>query len=42
MDNLIFTRSNPSVFEGFNEAMTKKFEMTDIELISYYPGIEVK
>ena len=42
MDDLIFTRSNPSMFEEFKKAIIKEFEMTDIGLMSYYLGIEVK
>ena len=30
------------MFEEFKKAMTKEFEMTDIGLMSYYLGIEVK
>ena len=42
MDDLIFTGSNPSMFEEFKRVMTKEFEMTDIGLMAYYLGIEVK
>ncbi|XP_020577796.1 uncharacterized protein LOC110022962 [Phalaenopsis equestris] len=42
VDDLIFTGSNPSMFEKFKEAMTKEFEMTDIGLMAFYLGIEVK
>ena len=42
MDNLIFTGSNPSLFEEFKGVMIKEFEMTTITLIAYYLGIEVK
>ncbi|XP_068339218.1 uncharacterized mitochondrial protein AtMg00810-like [Pyrus communis] len=42
VDDLIFTRSNPSMFEEFKRAMTKAFEMTNIGLMTYYLGIEVK
>ncbi|KAG6476800.1 hypothetical protein ZIOFF_066048 [Zingiber officinale] len=41
VDDLIFIRSNPSMFGEFKEAMTKEFEMTDIGLMAYYLGIEV-
>ena len=30
------------MFEEFKKAMIKEFKMTDIELMSYYLGIEVK
>jgi hypothetical protein len=42
VDNLIFTGNNPSMFEDFKKAMIQEFEMTDIGLMSYYLGIEVK
>ncbi|KAM2718779.1 hypothetical protein EV1_030652 [Malus domestica] len=42
VDDLIFTGSNPSMFEEFKKVMTKEFEMTDIGLMAYYLGIEVK
>ncbi|RDX99068.1 hypothetical protein CR513_17941, partial [Mucuna pruriens] len=35
VDDLIFTRNNPNLFEDFKK-------MTDIELMSYYLGLEVK
>jgi hypothetical protein len=42
VDDLIFTGNNPSMFEDFKKAMTQEFEITDIGLMSYYLGIEVK
>ena len=42
VDDLIFTGSNPSMFGEFKKEMMKEFEMTDIGLMSYYFGIEVK
>ncbi|KAM2065116.1 hypothetical protein EV1_027912 [Malus domestica] len=42
VDDLIFTGSDPSIFEEFKRVMTKEFEMTDIGLMAYYLGIEVK
>ena len=42
MDGLIFTGNNPNMFEEFKKAMIKEFEMSDIGLMSYYLGIEVK
>lgn len=42
VDDLTFTGSNPSFFEEFKKTMGKKFEMTDIRLMAYYHGIEVK
>ncbi|KAM1955170.1 hypothetical protein ACFX16_024756 [Malus domestica] len=42
VEDLIFTGSNPSMFEEFKRVMTKEFEMTNIELMAYYLGIKVK
>ncbi|XP_050150594.1 uncharacterized mitochondrial protein AtMg00810-like [Malus sylvestris] len=42
VDDLIFIESNPSMYEQFKRVMTKEFEMTDIGLMAYYLGIEVK
>ena len=42
VDDLIFTCSNPSMFDKFKKEITKEFKMTDIGLMSYYLGIEVK
>ncbi|KAH9650285.1 hypothetical protein KPL70_026315 [Citrus sinensis] len=42
VDDLIFTGSNPSLFEEFKRVMIKEFEMTDIGLVGYYLDIKVK
>ena len=42
VDDLIFTGNNPNTFEEFKKAMTREFEMTDIGLMAYYLGVEVK
>jgi len=42
VDDFIFTRSNPSMFEEFKKAMINEFKINDIGLMSYYLGIEVK
>ena len=42
VDDLIFTGNNPSIFEDFKKAITKEFGMTNIGLMVYYLGIEVK
>ncbi|KAA0047981.1 reverse transcriptase [Cucumis melo var. makuwa] len=42
VDDLIFIENCASMFEDHKKAMTQEFEMTDIELMSYYLGIEVK
>ncbi|KAK2988896.1 hypothetical protein RJ640_024965 [Escallonia rubra] len=40
--DLIFTGNNVKMFDDFKKEMAKEFEMTDIGLMSYYLGIEVK
>lgn len=40
--DLIFTRNNPTLFEEFKRVLIKEFEITDIKLVAYYLGIEVK
>ncbi|GLT98425.1 hypothetical protein SLE2022_159300 [Rubroshorea leprosula] len=42
VDDLIFTGNNANMFEEFKKAMTQEFEVTNIGLMSYYLGIEVK
>lgn len=42
VDDLIFTGNNPSLFEVFKKDMAREFEMTDIGLMSFYLGLEVK
>ncbi|RDX98981.1 hypothetical protein CR513_18035, partial [Mucuna pruriens] len=42
VDDLIFTRNNLNLFENFKKVMSCKFEMTDIRLMPYYLGLEVK
>src|SRR3954466_8479778 len=42
IDDLIFTGSSSSMNEDFKKAMTKEFEMTDMGLLYYFLGIEVK
>ena len=42
VDDLIFTGSNPSMYEEFTKVMTKEFKITNIRLMAYYLGIEVK
>ena len=40
--DLILTGNNPVLLEAFKKAMSLKFEMTDIGLMSYYLGLEMK
>ncbi|XP_047331723.1 uncharacterized mitochondrial protein AtMg00810-like [Impatiens glandulifera] len=42
VDDLIFTRSNTKLIEEFKEVMKKEFEMTDLGLMKYFLGLEVK
>ncbi|XP_069144581.1 uncharacterized mitochondrial protein AtMg00810-like [Solanum lycopersicum] len=42
VDDLILTGNNPVLFEAFKKAMSLEFEMTDVGLMSYYLGLEVK
>ncbi|KAK3012400.1 hypothetical protein RJ639_010565 [Escallonia herrerae] len=42
VDDLIVTGNNLKMFEEFKEEMAREFEMTDIGLMSYYLGIEVR
>ncbi|RDY12724.1 putative mitochondrial protein, partial [Mucuna pruriens] len=42
VDDLIFTGNNLNLFEDFKKVMSCEFEMTDIGLMSYYLGLEVK
>lgn len=41
VDDLIFTGNNSNMFEEFKEAMSSKFEMTDLGLMHYFLGLEV-
>ncbi|KAL0401556.1 UNVERIFIED_CONTAM: Retrovirus-related Pol polyprotein from transposon TNT 1-94 [Sesamum latifolium] len=42
VDDLIFTSNNPNLFEKFKKKMSLEFDMTDLGLMSYYLGLEVK
>ena len=42
VDDLIFTSNNNSLIGEFKEAMKNEFEMTDLGLLKYFLGIEVK
>ena len=42
VDDLIFTRKNSEMISEFKREMAAEFEMIDIEMMSYYLGIEVK
>ena len=42
LDDLIFTFNDKAIIGEFKEAMKNKFEMTDLGLLKYFLGIEVK
>ena len=42
VDDLNFTGNNSHMIKEFKKAMTQEFEMTDIGLMSFFLGIEVK
>ena len=42
VDDLILTGSDPSMYKDFKKEMMEEFEMTDMGLMAYYLGIEVK
>ena len=42
VDDLIFTRNDNFLIGEFKEAMKNKFEMTDLGILKYFLGIEVK
>ena len=42
VDDLIFTRNDNFLIGEFKEAMKNEFEMTDLGLLKYFLGIEVK
>ena len=42
VDDLIVTGSSVEGINGFKEQMMKEFEMSDLGLLSYYLGIEVR
>nr|GEZ19941.1 retrovirus-related Pol polyprotein from transposon TNT 1-94 [Tanacetum cinerariifolium] len=42
VDDLIFTGNSQSMIDELKKSMTREFEMTNIGLMSYYLGIEVK
>jgi Reverse transcriptase (RNA-dependent DNA polymerase) len=42
VDDLIFMGNNEEMIKDFKEAMTREFEMTDLGLIKYFLGLEVR
>ena len=42
VDDLIITRGDMEVLGRFKKEMSKNFEMSDLDVLSYYLGIEVQ
>lgn len=42
VDNLFVTGANEKIIEGFKKEMASKFDMSDLDKLSYYLGIEVE
>ncbi|CAL1369879.1 unnamed protein product [Linum trigynum] len=42
VDDLIYTGTSQHMIEEFTSAMIKEFEMTDLGLMKYFLGIQVK
>ena len=42
VDDLIYTGTNPSTVQKFKEAMMHEYEMTDLSLMKYFLGIQVR
>ncbi|KAL0334641.1 UNVERIFIED_CONTAM: Retrovirus-related Pol polyprotein from transposon TNT 1-94 [Sesamum radiatum] len=42
VDDLILTGNNQHMYENFKKVMAQEFEMSDMGLMSYYLGLEVK
>ena len=42
VDDLIFSGNNDEMIEEFKSTMTQKFEMTDLGLLKFFFGLEVK
>jgi Reverse transcriptase (RNA-dependent DNA polymerase) len=42
VDDLIFMGSSSDIIDEFNRVMKSEFEMTDLGLMSYFLGLEIK
>ena len=42
VDDLIFSGNNNEMIEEFKSTMTREFEMTDLGLLKFFLGLEVK
>jgi len=41
-DDILFTRNDPTMIQEFKQSMVKEFEMTNLGLMAYFMGLEVK
>jgi hypothetical protein len=42
VDDILFTGDDPTMIQDFKQSMVKEFEMTDLGLLAYFLGLEVK
>jgi len=42
VDDILFTGDDPTMIQDFKQSMVKEFEMTDLGLMAYFLGLEVK
>ena len=42
VDDLIYMANNQEMLTDFKQSMTKEFEMSDMEIMKYFLGIQVK
>jgi len=42
VDDILFTGDDPTMIQDFKQSMVKEFEMTDLGLMTYFLGLEVK
>ena len=42
IDDLIFSGNNDEIIKEFKRTMTQEFEMTDLGLLKFFLGLEVK
>ena len=42
VDDLIFSDNNDEMIKEFKNTMTREFEMTDLSLLKFFLGLEVK
>jgi len=42
VDDILFTGDGPTMIQDFKQSMVKKFEMTDLGLMTNFLGLEMK